>query len=195
VGRHASGCPSGVGTDRSVTRSAEPRHRKGVKPEPTSLKAIPPTEVIYNRYARELTQFAAVLVGPAEAADVVSEAMLRCWRGADWEAVGDVRAYLHRAVLNQARQWARSRHRRRRREAAFGRLAAPGGSGGDDRPEVWEAVARLSVRQRAVIFLAYWEDLPPSQIAARLSISEGSVRRHLARARQQLRKVLSDERR
>jgi DNA-directed RNA polymerase specialized sigma24 family protein len=36
--------------------------------------------------------------------------------------------------------------------------------------------------------------LTPTRIADRLSISEGAVRRHLARAREHLRKVLVDER-
>ena len=53
-----------------------------------------------------------------------------------------------------------------------------------------QAVARLSVRQRAVVVLTYWADLDPAAIAVMLDVSEGSVRRHLARARAHLRKVL-----
>ena len=49
-------------------------------------------------------------------------------------------------------------------------------------PEVLHAVRSLSVRQRAVIVLTYWADLAPADVADRLGISEGSVRRHLARA-------------
>jgi RNA polymerase sigma factor (sigma-70 family) len=55
---------------------------------------------------------------------------------------------------------------------------------------VREAVGKLSVRQRAVIVLTYWADLDPPTVAERLGISEGSVRRHLARARAHLREVL-----
>jgi RNA polymerase sigma factor (sigma-70 family) len=55
---------------------------------------------------------------------------------------------------------------------------------------VREAVAGLSVRQRAVVVLTYWADLDPRAVAERLGISEGSVRRHLARARARLREVL-----
>ncbi|MGH9224089.1 MAG: sigma factor-like helix-turn-helix DNA-binding protein, partial [Acidimicrobiales bacterium] len=53
-----------------------------------------------------------------------------------------------------------------------------------------QAVAALSVRQRAVIVLTYWLDLHPAGIATLLRVSEGSVRRHLARARARLREVL-----
>lgn len=58
------------------------------------------------------------------------------------------------------------------------------------RPDVAAAVARLSVRQRAVVVLTYWADLDPAAIGVMLDVSEGSVRRHLARARAHLRKVL-----
>ena len=58
-------------------------------------------------------------------------------------------------------------------------------------PEVLRAVAELSLQQRTVTYLAYWQDLPVSEIADTLAISEGAVRRHLARARSKLRRSLS----
>jgi RNA polymerase sigma-70 factor (ECF subfamily) len=57
---------------------------------------------------------------------------------------------------------------------------------------VLDAIGRLSVRQRAVVYLTYWDDLEPADAAERLGISEGSVRRHLARARANLRRTLRD---
>jgi len=48
------------------------------------------------------------------------------------------------------------------------------------------------MQQRAVIHLTYWEDLTPSVVATRLGVSEGTVRRQLARARDRLRKVLDE---
>jgi RNA polymerase sigma-70 factor (ECF subfamily) len=58
--------------------------------------------------------------------------------------------------------------------------------------DVLAAVNKLSVQQRASVVLTYWEDLTPAQIASRLGISEGSVKRHLARARARLRELLDD---
>ena len=58
-------------------------------------------------------------------------------------------------------------------------------------PAVRQQVGRLSVMQRAVVYLTYWEDLTPAAVAARLDVSEGTVKRHLARARSKLRKVLT----
>lgn len=59
------------------------------------------------------------------------------------------------------------------------------------RPEVVEAMSALTTNQRAAVVLTYWEDLTPSGVAGRLGVSDGTVRRHLARARAKLREVLS----
>jgi RNA polymerase sigma factor (sigma-70 family) len=56
--------------------------------------------------------------------------------------------------------------------------------------DVLAAVDKLSVQQRASVVLTYWEDLTPAEVAARLGISEGSVKRHLARARARLKELL-----
>ena len=45
-------------------------------------------------------------------------------------------------------------------------------------------------QQRAVIFFAYWQDLDVTAIARLLGVSDGTVRRQLARARGRLREVL-----
>jgi Sigma-70, region 4 len=58
-------------------------------------------------------------------------------------------------------------------------------------PEPWAAVLTLSVQQRAVIVLTYWQDLAPRQVAGRLGISESSARRDLARGRERLRRIFA----
>jgi RNA polymerase sigma factor (sigma-70 family) len=168
-----------------VTRTARRRHRRDVADScPESL------DEAYRKYADELTRFATGLVGPHDASDIVSSALLRCLSSGSWESVRDERSYLYKAVLNRARQVRRSSLRRAAREAR----SAPSATtvDADPRPEVLEAVGRLSLRQRAVVVLTYWADLSPSEIAGRLDIGEGSVRRHLARARARLRRELDD---
>jgi len=149
-----------------------------------------PDEVIYERLAPELTRFATGLVGRDDAADVTASAFLRAPAAPTWPAVTNHRAYLYRTVLDEARTWARRRSQRPVREVAAAvhrrSLELPGGFD----PAVADAVARLGVRRRAVIVLMYWADLSPAAIAERLGISEGSVRRHPARARARLREVL-----
>jgi RNA polymerase sigma-70 factor (ECF subfamily) len=143
---------------------------------------------VYRKHAEELTRFATGLVGPSHAADMVSEAVLRCLGSARWPQVAEKRAYLYRSVYNEAARFHRSTSRRRSREerAAQPESVEPPAV----RPEVLSAVARLSVRQRAVIVLTYWDDLDSASIARLLDISDGSVRRHLARGRSRLKEAL-----
>lgn len=146
--------------------------------------------------AAELTRFATGIVGPSEAQDVVSAAFLNCVQARRWPSVDDKRAYLFRAVLNEARSVQRSAWRRKRREVTY--MAASTAwdpeLGVSPRPEILDAVRRLSLRQRAVIVLTHWEDWEPSRVARHLGISDGAVRRHLARARARLRKELDARR-
>jgi RNA polymerase sigma factor (sigma-70 family) len=60
------------------------------------------------------------------------------------------------------------------------------------RPEVLDAVVRLSSQQRACVFLTYWEDLSVAQVAERLGIGEGTVKRYLSRAKLRLKEVLDE---
>lgn len=148
-------------------------------------------EEAYWAWSGELTHYATALVGPADAADVVAEAFATALaRGPDaWRTVTDHRGYLYRSVLNAARMRHRGALRRRTRELRWLDVPTAGEMIAD--PAVRAALDRLSVQQRAVTFLTYWLDLTPSAIAAALGVSEGSVKRHLARARAHLREVLT----
>ena len=72
-----------------------------------------PDAEFLEKHADELTRFATAVVGPSEAPDVVSEAFLRCVVSRRWPTVSDRRAYLYRAVLNEALATRRSLTRRR----------------------------------------------------------------------------------
>ena len=146
---------------------------------------------LYEKHADELTRFATGLVGPSDAPDVVSGAVLDCLASSRWHMASNRRAYLYRAVLNEARASRRSSARRRSREEKA-RERQESTVAEEVRPEIFGAIERLSVRQRAVIVLTYWNDLDPASIANLLDIGEGSVRRHLARARAHLREYLNE---
>lgn len=146
-------------------------------------------EQVYRKHADELVRFATGLVGPFDAPDVVTDACLAAFGAPRWPEVENKRAYLYRSVLNTARSHHRSTLARRLREQ---RAANP--ESVELHPadlDVLNAVNRLSLRQRAVVVLTYWDGLPTHEVAARLGVSEGSVKRHLSRARARLRELLS----
>ncbi len=146
-------------------------------------------EQTYRAYAPELTRYATGLVGPFDAADVVSDACLRAFSSRRWPEVTNRRAYLYRTVLSVANDHHRSTLSRRLREMrSADREASP--------PEEVDvdalaAVERLSMRQRAAVLLTYWADLSPEAVAETMGVSTGSVKRHLARARRRLEELLT----
>jgi RNA polymerase sigma-70 factor (ECF subfamily) len=145
----------------------------------------------YAKHADALTRFAATLVGPDHADDIVSAAVIGALHASTTDVV-DVRAYLYTSVTNAARKHWRSLDRRTRRE----RLVARSDMFEQREPDAALAatLGQLSPQQRAVIHLTYWDDLSPAMVAARLSVSDGTVRRQLARARRRLKEVLDDDR-
>ncbi|MCL1600973.1 MAG: sigma-70 family RNA polymerase sigma factor [Actinomycetia bacterium] len=145
----------------------------------------------YEKYADQLIRFATGIVGPSDSRDVVSTAVVSAMWSANWSSVHHQRAYLYKAVLNESRRHLRNKDRRRAAE-----LQAAGGTQvewiPDVRPDVLEAVARLTLSQRAIVFLAYWENMKPAEIARFLDLSDGTVHRQLARGEARLRRILND---
>jgi RNA polymerase sigma-70 factor (ECF subfamily) len=149
-------------------------------------------EAEYRAHVADLLHYATVLVGPNDAMDVVNEAVTATIARHSLVAVDDVRAYWFRAVSLTAAGWHRAEYRRRNREVRAASLAVSPGTterGEDGR----RLLTGLSVQQRSVIYMTYWLDWDPARIAAALDVSDGTVRKQLARGREVLRKVLRDD--
>jgi RNA polymerase sigma factor (sigma-70 family) len=147
-------------------------------------------EEFYRKHADSLLRLSYALAGPSDAEDIFSTAVLNVLRSNRWPELDEdaKRAYLYRSVVHQARRWGRRTTKRRQLEAMYAlreAIEAPTVHAPDDS---WEVVASLSMRQRAVIFLTYWDDLDTRTVAELLGISEGSVYKHLNRARTTLRR-------
>lgn len=159
--------------------------------EPRVAPHQPTTDSIVDAYRQHragLIRFATVLVGPDAAQDVVSSALVRLLASPP-RRLERPKGYLYQAVANQARNHKRGEARRRRRQERVAGVE-PMSAMPEPYPDVREAIERLSVRQRAVVYLSYWEDLTAEAIAAHLGIGVGSVHRHLARAKRHLRRAL-----
>lgn len=151
-------------------------------------------ESAFRRHADELTRFATLLVGPGDAGDVVSEAFVSVFdAGADSSRLENPRAVLFRAVQRRAVDHVRSARRRRTRESLYVRREPAPGVFDDGGPErARECLSVLSDQQAAVVFLTYWSDLRPVELADVLGVREGTVRKQLARARKRLREVFDE---
>ena len=153
--------------------------------------ALPRWATVYADNAQRLVQLATVLVGADDARDLVSDAVRRAVHSPAWTAVRDERAYLVRSLVNEAATRRRSDGRRVERER---RAAEPETARATLDPtdllDGGRALATLSPQQRAVVFLAYWDDRTIPEIAAWLDVSEGTIRRQLDRAKTRLRAVL-----
>lgn len=145
-------------------------------------------ETLWNLHFGSLRHFCCGLVGPADADDIAVAAFLRCREPLTHGEIANPRAYLFRTASNLAQ----NERRRRSREwaRAIRTLSVSPAAGFEDSGSVRDAIALLSPRQRAVLYLAYWEDLTEREIGETLGLHLGTVHRHLHRARISLRKAL-----
>ncbi|MGP3969835.1 RNA polymerase sigma factor [Streptomyces sp. 6N223] len=123
--------------------------------------------------------------------DAVSEVYAVAWRrrkhvpGDEHEAALWLLGVARKVLANQARgqrRWARLL--RRVAEQPRPAVTAEG-------RDLGEAMASLSSTDQELLRLAYWDDLPPADIAAVLGISVGAVSTRLHRARERLRSRLA----
>lgn len=144
---------------------------------------------IYDSVRDELMRYATALVGPDDAADLVSVAVLGALRSkGSLSALQDPKPYLMRSVLNEARMLHRSRTRRPV-------SALVPGSEPVIRPEhdlTVHLVMDLPPRQRAATFLVYYAQYTPSEAATLMGCRPGTVRRYLSLARTKLQEALDE---
>lgn len=111
--------------------------------------------------------------------------------------MGDSYAYLLAAVLNRARSVLRRRRVARafavtRRVRSDEEPADAASLRGAERSRMLAAIAGLPRRQREVVVLRYYEDLPVAEIAAALGTSPGAVSSALNRAHAALAPILEE---
>ncbi|WP_405858191.1 SigE family RNA polymerase sigma factor [Streptomyces sp. NBC_01515] len=107
-----------------------------------------------------------------------------------WQRIDEPEAYVRQILYRQ--QVSRWRLKWRRREVSVAEPPEPGAgtdaaAAADLRLVMREALSRLTARQRTVLVLRYFEDLPEADVARLLGCSVGTVRstthRSLARLR------------
>ena len=118
------------------------------------------------------------------AEDVVQAALIKVyvsWRRV--RAADRPESYARRVVVNEVVSLRRRRWTHDVMSDRPGELAEAGSNPGPeqavvDTHAVWEALATLTPRQRAVLVLRYYEDMSEAEIAAILDIAPGTVKAH-----------------
>lgn len=125
-----------------------------------------------------------ILGDRVEAEDIAQEALARCL--ARWKQSG---GYADAFVTRVAVNLAIDRHRRlvRERTSAPERHTSSHDAQVELRADLVRALRTLSSRQRDVVVLRYFFDLPQSDVARAVGCSEGSVKRHASRGLARLR--------
>lgn len=148
------------------------------------LQTDPPElDQVYRDHRVTLVRLGFLLTGSQEdGEDLVQSAFLTA--SARWSEIEQPLAYLKRAVVNQASDLLKRRVRERGRPAAEGVTEIP------EIDEMWVIIQRLPHRQRIVVVLRFYEDLPLLEIARLLQRPPATVRSDLRRALGRLRKAL-----
>jgi RNA polymerase sigma-70 factor (sigma-E family) len=148
--------------------------------------------------AREpaLQRLALLLSGDEHTAqDLVQTSLAKLYLA--WDRLDDrdnLDAYARRILVNEHRTaWRRPWRRREVVTDAPPDRAGPTIEYDGGREVVWEFVASLPPRQRAVIVLRYYEQLTEAEIADVLGVSPGTVKSQASRAIAALRTRLPEE--
>lgn len=165
----------------------------------TETTAIRPEE--FALHAAALRRLAHNLLRcPAAAEDAVQETWIRATRGPR-PALTRLGAWLRTVLQNVVVSQHRSDTRRSRREQETARRTPPERSSETDSAldllarretlqRVIRAIGKLSDELQTVVFLRYFDEVPPREIAAQLGIPVSVVHKRLRSAHAQLRKIL-----
>ncbi|MEW2396831.1 SigE family RNA polymerase sigma factor [Streptomyces sp. NPDC046862] len=142
-----------------------------------------------------LLRLAVLLTGGDRhaAEDLLQIALMKAY--GRWAHIEQPEAYVRQVLYRQ--QVNRWRLRRHRAETTVPVLPesdreADTGSDSELRVALWAALGQLTKRQRAVVVLRYFEDLPESEVAALLGCPVGTVRSTAHRSLAKLRALVPD---
>ena len=145
-------------------------------------------EAVFRRYADMIYRIALHnLRDPADAEDILQEVCLAIMTKRVPEDEEHLKRWLIRVTVNKCRDLSRSFWRRNRESIDdYEHLEA------DKPPEIMEELQQLPENYRNIIYLYYYEEYTVSETADILKMNVNTVKSGLKRAREQLRRYLTD---
>lgn len=145
-------------------------------------------EAVFRRYADMIYRVALHnLDDPADADDILQEVCLTLLTKKIPEDEEHLKSWLIRVTINKCRDLSRSFWRRNRKSIDdYEELEA------EKPPEIMVELQSLSESYRNIIYLYYYEEYTVSEIAQLLRMNVNTVKSGLRRARDQLKKLLTE---
>lgn len=145
-------------------------------------------EAVFRRYADMIYRVALHnLDDPADADDILQEVCLILLTKKIPEEEEHLKSWLIRVTINKCRDLSRSFWRRNRKSIDdYEDLEA------EKPPEIMAELQSLSESYRNIIYLYYYEEYTVSEIAQLLRMNVNTVKSGLRRARDQLKKLLTE---
>jgi RNA polymerase sigma factor (sigma-70 family) len=151
--------------------------------------------MLVDRHQQAVRVFLRRVVGRNDADDVAQEAFLAVWTQArSFQGDAPVRSWLFGIAWRKAKDLQRSWFRRRRRDTAWHEMGSDREEfSGDVQHTLEQALATLSLDQRAAVTLCLAYGFTNKEAAEALRMPLGTVKSHVTRGRERLRKVLGDD--
>jgi len=141
---------------------------------------------LMQQYGAHVVGLCTLLLKDAHLAqDVAQETFIRAWQQGNLRRETE-KAWLTRVAVNLCRDEQRSRWFRHVDRRITPEELPVAADAPDTDSELLERVHRLPAREREVIVMHYWNDMPPEEIAALLHIDRATVFRRLQRGRRRL---------
>jgi RNA polymerase sigma-70 factor (ECF subfamily) len=161
-------------------------------------------ELLVRQYESGIFRLAISIVGDAaEASEITQETFLAALRALrSYEERKSLKAWLYTIALNQSRSHLRQRKVLERLKTTLSTVfhsevqkqASPEERAilTERETAIWSSLNRLDERQRIVVVLRYFHELPIAEIAEILSVNEGTIHSRLHSAREKLRNELKN---
>lgn len=151
---------------------------------------------LIDRHQQAVRTFLRRITAREDADDIAQETFLAVWTGArSFRGGASVKSWLFSIAWRKAKDTQRWWFRRRTRDAAYHEMSAdaPGGPSPETRLTLEQALASLTLDQRASVMLCLAHGFTHAEASEALAIPLGTLKSHVTRGREKLREVLGDE--